>query len=51
MGRAPSLYERDDAVPATRIETYRGMRRRFRRGEQATAHTPSLQDLEHIRDQ
>ena len=46
-----SLYERDDAVPAAWIETFRGMRRRCRRGEQATAHTPSHDDLERIRDQ
>lgn len=45
IATSPSHYERDETIPPVRIETYRGMRRRFQRREQPTTETPSARDL------
>lgn len=48
MNVSESRYERDCSVPAVKIHSYRGLRRRFRRGEQPTVETPTMPDLEKV---
>lgn len=43
-----SQFEHDCSVPAVRIDSYRRLRRRFRRGEQPTVEAPTMLDLEKV---
>lgn len=47
---AETSYERDRDVPPVRIDTIKNMRRRFRRGDQATPRESSLIDLHAVWD-
>lgn len=47
---AESSYERDRNVPPVRIDTFKNMRRRFRRGDQPTPQQSSLIDLQAVWD-
>jgi hypothetical protein len=46
-----SRYDRDRSVAPAQVETYRGMRRRFRRGQAPTAQEPSVHDLNRVWEQ
>ncbi|WP_182046629.1 hypothetical protein [Curtobacterium sp. ME26] len=47
---AETSYERDRDVPPVRIDTFKNMQRRFRRGDQSTPQESSLIDLHSVWD-